>query len=68
MQSNGPLITSLRVLSLLVVFAGLFYDSLSGLLDYASTCQCDALKYVSFAVQMLGKTVKMMSVMVWCRH
>merc|ERR1719181_2572791 len=32
---------------------------------YASTCQYEALKYVSFPVQMLGKTFKMMPVMVW---
>jgi adenosine 3'-phospho 5'-phosphosulfate transporter B2 len=32
---------------------------------YASTCQYEALKYVSFPVQMLGKSFKMMPVMVW---
>ena len=32
---------------------------------YASTCQYEALKYVSFAVQMLGKSFKMMPVMIW---
>jgi len=32
---------------------------------YASTCQYEALKYVSFAVQMLGKSFKMLPVMVW---
>jgi len=32
---------------------------------YASTCQYEALKYVSFAVQMLCKSFKMMPVMVW---
>ena len=32
---------------------------------YASSCQYEALKYVSFAVQMLGKSFKMMPVMVW---
>merc|ERR1719491_589139 len=32
---------------------------------YASACQYEALKYVSFAVQMLGKSFKMMPVMVW---
>jgi len=32
---------------------------------YASTCQYEALKYVSFAVQMLGKSFKMMPVMLW---
>mmetsp|Transcript_39135 Transcript_39135/g.87906 ORF Transcript_39135/g.87906 Transcript_39135/m.87906 type:complete len:360 (-) Transcript_39135:79-1158(-) len=32
---------------------------------FASTCQYEALKYVSFAVQMLGKSFKMMPVMVW---
>jgi len=31
----------------------------------ASTCQYEALKYVSFPVQMLGKSFKMMPVMVW---
>jgi len=31
----------------------------------ASTCQYDALKYVSFPVQMLGKSFKMMPVMLW---
>eukprot|EP00450_Noctiluca_scintillans_P040043 CAMPEP_0194477246 /NCGR_PEP_ID=MMETSP0253-20130528/1026_1 /TAXON_ID=2966 /ORGANISM="Noctiluca scintillans" /LENGTH=120 /DNA_ID=CAMNT_0039316195 /DNA_START=59 /DNA_END=418 /DNA_ORIENTATION=+ len=30
---------------------------------YASTCQYEALKYVSFPVQMLGKSFKMMPVM-----
>jgi adenosine 3'-phospho 5'-phosphosulfate transporter B2 len=32
---------------------------------YASACQYEALKYVSFPVQMLGKSFKMMPVMVW---
>lgn len=32
---------------------------------YASTCQYEALKYVSFAVQMLCKSFKMMPVMIW---
>mmetsp|Transcript_58875 Transcript_58875/g.119893 ORF Transcript_58875/g.119893 Transcript_58875/m.119893 type:complete len:356 (+) Transcript_58875:46-1113(+) len=32
---------------------------------YASSCQYEALKYVSFAVQMLGKSFKMMPVMLW---
>jgi adenosine 3'-phospho 5'-phosphosulfate transporter B2 len=32
---------------------------------YASTCQYEALKYVSFAVQQLGKSFKMMPVMIW---
>mmetsp|Transcript_39708 Transcript_39708/g.86559 ORF Transcript_39708/g.86559 Transcript_39708/m.86559 type:complete len:352 (+) Transcript_39708:66-1121(+) len=32
---------------------------------YASTCQYEALKYVSFAVQMLGKSFKMLPVMLW---
>jgi len=32
---------------------------------YASSCQYEALKYVSFPVQMLGKSFKMMPVMVW---
>jgi len=31
----------------------------------ASTCQYEALKWVSFPVQMLGKSFKMMPVMVW---
>jgi len=31
----------------------------------ASTCQYEALKYVAFPVQMLGKSFKMMPVMVW---
>jgi adenosine 3'-phospho 5'-phosphosulfate transporter B2 len=31
----------------------------------ASTCQYEALKYVSFPVQMLGKSFKMMPVMLW---
>jgi adenosine 3'-phospho 5'-phosphosulfate transporter B2 len=31
----------------------------------ASTCQYEALKYVSFPVQMLGKSFKMMPVMIW---
>jgi len=37
--------------------------SLSNVL--ASTCQYEALKYVSFPVQMLGKSFKMMPVMIW---
>jgi adenosine 3'-phospho 5'-phosphosulfate transporter B2 len=32
---------------------------------YASTCQYEALKYISFAVQQLGKSFKMMPVMIW---
>lgn len=32
---------------------------------FASACQYESLKYVSFAVQMLGKSFKMMPVMVW---
>lgn len=32
---------------------------------YASTCQYEALKYVSFPVQMLGKSFKMAPVMLW---
>jgi adenosine 3'-phospho 5'-phosphosulfate transporter B2 len=32
---------------------------------YASACQYEALRYVSFPVQMLGKSFKMMPVMVW---
>lgn len=32
---------------------------------FASSCQYEALKYVSFAVQMLGKSFKMMPVMIW---
>lgn len=32
---------------------------------YASSCQYESLKYVSFAVQMLGKSFKMMPVMMW---
>jgi len=32
---------------------------------YASSCQYEALKYVSFAVQMLCKSFKMMPVMIW---
>jgi len=32
---------------------------------YASTCQYEALKYVSFPTQMLAKSFKMMPVMVW---
>jgi len=32
---------------------------------YASACQYEALKYVSFAVQMLGKSFKMLPVMIW---
>merc|ERR1719506_2419403 len=31
----------------------------------ATTCQYEALKYVSFPVQMLGKSFKMMPVMLW---
>jgi adenosine 3'-phospho 5'-phosphosulfate transporter B2 len=32
---------------------------------YASTCQYEALKYISFSVQQLGKSFKMMPVMIW---
>jgi len=32
---------------------------------YASACQYEALKYVAFAVQMLGKSFKMIPVMIW---
>jgi len=32
---------------------------------YATTCQYEALKYVTFPVQMLGKSFKMMPVMIW---
>merc|ERR1719326_829625 len=32
---------------------------------YASTCQYESLKYVSFPVQMLGKSFKMIPVMLW---
>merc|ERR1719188_2124646 len=32
---------------------------------FASTCQYESLKYVSFAVQMLGKSFQMMPVMLW---
>jgi len=32
---------------------------------YASACQYEALKFVSFPVQMLGKSFKMMPVMIW---
>mmetsp|Transcript_46333 Transcript_46333/g.110301 ORF Transcript_46333/g.110301 Transcript_46333/m.110301 type:complete len:361 (-) Transcript_46333:77-1159(-) len=32
---------------------------------FASTCQYEALKYVTFPVQMLGKSFKMMPVMLW---
>jgi len=32
---------------------------------YASTCQYEALKHVTFAVQMLAKSFKMMPVMLW---
>merc|ERR1719171_2177827 len=31
----------------------------------ATTCQYEALKWVSFPVQMLGKSFKMMPVMIW---
>merc|ERR1719399_909521 len=31
----------------------------------ATTCQYECLKYVSFPVQMLGKSFKMMPVMLW---
>merc|ERR1719221_2570604 len=41
------------------------YGAISFSNVYASTCQYEALKYVSFAVQMLGKSFKMMPVMVW---
>ena len=33
----------------------------------ATTCQYDALKYVSFPVQTLGKCAKMIPVMIWGR-
>ena len=61
----GPSITSLKVLGLLVVFAGIFYESISGLLDNASTCQYGALRFLSFPVQMLETSFKMMPVTVW---
>jgi len=32
---------------------------------FASTCQYESLKYISFALQMLGKSFKMMPVMAW---
>jgi adenosine 3'-phospho 5'-phosphosulfate transporter B2 len=32
---------------------------------FASTCQYEALKYLAFAVQQLGKSFKMMPVMIW---
>jgi len=41
------------------------YLAISFSLVGASTCQYDALKYVSFPVQMLGKSFKMMPVMIW---
>lgn len=41
------------------------YGAISFSNVYASTCQYEALKYVSFPVQMLGKSFKMMPVMVW---
>jgi len=41
------------------------YGAISFSNVFASTCQYEALKYVSFAVQMLGKSFKMMPVMVW---
>jgi adenosine 3'-phospho 5'-phosphosulfate transporter B2 len=41
------------------------YLSISFSSVYASTCQYEALKYVSFPVQMLGKSFKMMPVMLW---
>jgi len=41
------------------------YLIISGSNVSATTCQYEALKYVSFAVQMLGKSFKMMPVMIW---
>merc|ERR1740138_27134 len=41
------------------------YLAISFSSTYASACQYEALKYVSFPVQMLGKSFKMMPVMVW---
>lgn len=41
------------------------YLVISALSVYASTCQYDALRYVIFPVQMLGKSSKMLPVMLW---
>jgi adenosine 3'-phospho 5'-phosphosulfate transporter B2 len=41
------------------------YLAISASNVYASTAQYEALKYVSFPVQMLGKSFKMMPVMLW---
>merc|ERR1719478_948627 len=41
------------------------YLAISFSSTYASACQYEALRYVSFPVQMLGKSFKMMPVMVW---
>jgi len=41
------------------------YFVVSGSIVIASSCQYEALKYVSFPVQMLGKSFKMMPVMLW---
>jgi len=41
------------------------YLAISFSSTYASACQYEALRFVSFPVQMLGKSFKMMPVMVW---
>jgi len=41
------------------------YLAISFSSTYASACQYEALRYVSFPVQMLGKSFKMMPVMLW---
>merc|ERR1740138_909003 len=41
------------------------YLAISFSSTYASACQYEALRYVSFPVQMLGKSFKMMPVMIW---
>eukprot|EP00408_Alexandrium_pacificum_P022908 CAMPEP_0171189350 /NCGR_PEP_ID=MMETSP0790-20130122/18301_1 /TAXON_ID=2925 /ORGANISM="Alexandrium catenella, Strain OF101" /LENGTH=320 /DNA_ID=CAMNT_0011654459 /DNA_START=232 /DNA_END=1194 /DNA_ORIENTATION=- len=41
------------------------YVGISGAAVAASFCQFEALKYVSFTVQMLGKSCKMLPVMLW---
>jgi len=41
------------------------YLAISFSSTYASACQYEALRFVSFPVQMLGKSFKMMPVMIW---
>lgn len=58
-QSNGKL-NEIKPVAPLYTYVAV---SLSNVV--ATTCQYEALKYVSFPVQTLGKCAKMMPVMIW---